>query len=78
MTGVEQRKIDRGQSEVDRICLTVKHRARDADGQLVFAKVGLTSLATDYDYDVIRAIAFIIAGNLGQGADEKQAAAEKE
>lgn len=76
LTGAEQRTIDQASTEVDKVCNMVKHRARDAGGALIFADTPLASLANDYDYDVIRAIAFIIAGNIGQ--DEKMEAIEKE
>lgn len=65
VTGAEQIKIDSGKTEVDRVCLTVHARARHADGQLIFKNTPLASLKTDYDYDVIRAIAYIIASDMG-------------
>lgn len=70
LTGLQQIEIDRAGSEVDRVCQLVKTRALDAQGRAVFADVPLASLKNDYDYDVIRAIAYIIAGNIGQNADE--------
>jgi len=78
LTGVEQRQIDACSNQVDRIAMTVKVRARDASGRLVFADTGLTSLVNDFDFDVLRAIAYIISGDLGQDAEADQEAAEKE
>ena len=76
LTGSQQRQIDAAGSEVDRVCLSVKLRALDSDARQLFAEVPLASLARDYDYDVLRAIAYIIAGNIGQ--DNRDEAIEKE
>ena len=76
LTGVEQKQIDACTTQVDRIAMTVKLRARDADGNRVFNDVGLTSLVNDYDFDVLRAIAYIISGNIGQEQSKEEA--EKE
>lgn len=77
LTGKQQREIDQAQGEVNRVCMLVKLRALDADGKQVFKDVSLSGLANDYDYDVIRTIAYIIAGNIGQDTDPVENA-EKE
>ena len=78
LTGIEQKSIDAGQSEVERVCLTIKHRARDADGKLLFAPVPIESLMHDYDYSVLRAIAYIIASDMTLDDEQQQEQAEKE
>lgn len=78
VTGRQQREIDRAGSEVDRICATVKHRALDASGQPIFADTSLTSLANDYDYDTIRAMAYMIVADLGHDDQHRDEAIEQE
>lgn len=69
LTGAEQKQIDAGASQVERIVLTVKVRARDATGRLLFADTPLASLIHDYDFDVIRAIAYLITGDITDADD---------
>jgi hypothetical protein len=64
LTGAEQKQIEAGAGQVERIALTVKVRARDAGGRLLFGNTGLASLMHDYDFDVIRAIAYLITGDI--------------
>ena len=71
VTGVEQQEIDAASTEVGRTCMTVKVRALNADGSRIFKDVALEGMLNDYDYATIRAIAFVITGNIGQGADEE-------
>jgi len=65
LTGLQQRKIEEAGSDVARVCTTLIQRALDADGNRIFGKVTQASLLNDYDYDVLRTIAYIISGNLG-------------
>jgi len=78
LTGKQQRQIDEAGTEVGRVCLSVKLRALDAAGEAIFADTALAGMMQDYDYDVLRAIAYIIAGNIGQDSNEKGAEIEKE
>lgn len=78
LTGKQQQQIDAARDEVSRVCMSVKVRALDAAGAPVFADVPLVSLVNDYDYSVMRAIAYIIAGDIGQDDDTKIEAFEKE
>lgn len=78
LTGIEQKAIDECDTPVTRLAMIVKTRARDASGKLIFASTGLASLTHDYDFDVIRAIAYLITGNIGGDADDQIEAAVKE
>jgi len=78
LTGAQQREINSASDEVGRVCQSVKVRALDASGVQIFADTPLASMATDYNYDVIRSIAYIIAGDIGQGIDDKIEDIEKE
>jgi len=78
LTGKQQLIIDKASTEVAKVCAMVKERALDTDGKKIFKGVTLTGLANDFDYDVIRAIAFIIAGDIGQDSEEVQEQVEKE
>lgn len=79
LTGVEQQQIDQASSVVERTAMVLKVRARDAQGNLIFKDTGLTGLINDYDYDTIRAISYLITGNITHIDPEKaQADAEKE
>lgn len=78
LTGKQQRLIDQAGTEVAKVCAMVKHRALDAEGNKIFSGVSLASLENDYDYNVIRALAFIIAGDIGQNVDDTVGEIEKE
>jgi len=71
LTGTQQREIDSAGDEIARVCQSVKVRALDANGSPVFAETPLASMSVDYDYNVIRSIAYIIAGDIGQDVDDK-------
>ena len=73
VTGAQQIEIDQGKNEVDRVCLTLKVRALDAEGRQIFRDTPLVSLKNDFDYDVIRAIVYIIVSDIGQGEDVSEA-----
>jgi len=70
LTGAQQIIIDQGKTEVERVCRVLQQRALDADGNPVFAKEPMVSLQTDYDFDVIRQIVFLISTNFGQDAQK--------
>ena len=78
LTGVQQRQIEEASTTVDRNCMTVKVRALNEAGDQVFEKVPLVSLNRDYDYSVLRAIAYLMVTEIGQDADERQDEIEKE
>ena len=67
LTGAQQKQIDQFNSLVERTCMTVKVRALSADGARIFAKTPIESLVNDFDYEVIRAIAYLMA--IGTPAD---------
>lgn len=78
LTGVEQQQIDACNTPAERIAMTVKVRARDASGRLIFADTGLTGLINDFDFDVLRALAYLIAGDISADADQQIEDAAKE
>lgn len=78
LTGEIQKIIDGAGDYVSRTCLTVKSRALDADGKLIFKKTPIESLAADYDYSVLRAIAYLMATDISGDIDEQIEATEKE
>ena len=69
LTGAQQLAIEQGQSDVDRICLTLKQRALDADGRPIFQNTPLESLKQDYDFSVLRSIAFLMSMEIGEQMD---------
>lgn len=69
LTGAEQMKIEAFDNAVQRNCMTVKVRARDADGKLIFADTAIESMINDFDYAVIRAIAFLMVSDFGDDPD---------
>ena len=71
LTGAEQKKIDGFQTNVEKICATVKFRARDADGKLIFKATPIESLIHDYEFQVLQAISFLMVTGMNQNADEK-------
>lgn len=77
LTGAQQKQIDAAGSQVDRIALTVKLRALNAAGRPIFADTPLASLVHDYDFDVIRAIAYLITGNITDADDAVEDAAKE-
>ena len=76
LTGAEQLKIEAFGNSVDRNLMTVKVRARDPDGALVFNGVPIESMRVDYDYNVMRAIAYLMM--VDTGGDDKIEVIEKE
>ena len=78
LTGVQQREIDKASGEVNKTCMAVKVRALDEKAKPIFADVGLEGMANDYDYSVIRALAFLIMSDIGQDPDDLQEDTEKE
>ncbi len=79
LTGNVQSEIDQAGDQNSRVAMTVKLRARDAEGRLIFKDTALVSLMTDYDFDTIRTIAFLIttdpdrleaAGDLNDQVDQ--------
>lgn len=78
VTGAQQSEIEKGKTEVDRVCLTLKVRALDIDGGLAYQKTPLISLKTDYDYDVIKTIVYLMVSDLGQDIEARQEQIEKE
>ena len=67
LTGAEQQKIDSYDNEVSRSCAVLLTRARDESGALIWAGESVQGLLNDFDYDVIRAIAFLITMGSGLG-----------
>jgi len=65
-TGAQQIKIDGFSTEAERQAMTVKVRALDKNGVPIFADTAIESLMNDYDFDVIKTIAFLIVTNMGQ------------
>lgn len=78
LTGTQQKRIDAFTDYVTRTCATVKFRALDADGKLIFANVPVESLLNDFDYSVIRAIAYLMATQLPDDIGESIEELEKE
>ena len=78
LTGVQQKKIEACSNVVDRIAMTVKVRARDQDRKKVFKNTPLESLVNDYDFSVIRAIAYLMASDMGGDPDDETEKAAKE
>lgn len=78
LTGVEQKKIDSFSSNVGKICATVKYRARDEKGRLVFADLPVESLENDFDFQVLQALAFMMVAGMGHDAVDKIGEFEKE
>lgn len=65
LTGIEQQRIEAFDDNVKKICMTVKVRARDAGGNLIFDNVPIESMMRDFDYSVLRAIAFLMVADFG-------------
>jgi len=78
VTGAQQTEVEKGKTEVDRVCLTLKVRALDSQGVLVFKQTPLISLKTDFDYDVIKTIVYLMVSDLGQDMEARQDEIEKE
>lgn len=78
LTGAQQKRIDAFTDYVTRTCATVKFRALDAGGKMVFDKVPIESLVNDYDYSVLRAIAYLMQTQLPEDSAESIEALEKE
>ena len=78
ITGAQQTEVEKGKTEVDRVCLTLKVRALDSDGNLAFKKTPLVSLKSDFDYDVIKTIVYLMVSDMGQDISERQDEIEKE
>jgi len=78
LTGKAQKKIDEFSTIVERTCATVKFRALDEAGNLVFSKTPMASLTHDYDYNVLRAIAYLMATEVPDDIDERSEDLEKE
>jgi len=70
LTGETQKRIEGFGGLVERNCATVKFRALDKSGRLVFGDTPIESLMHDFDYSVIRAIAFLMQTDLDGGMDE--------
>lgn len=78
LTGAQQKTIESFTTRVEQTCMTVKLRALDANGAPVFADVPVESLMHDYDYSVIRAIAFLITTDTHHDSDMALEGIEKE
>ena len=78
LTGADQLKIEAFEKTVDRTLMMVKVRARDESGSLIFSGVAIESLRADYDYNVMRAIAYLMLMDVGNDVDEKLEVIEKE
>lgn len=78
LTGKQQHQIDQASGEVNKTCMLVKLRALDENARPVFEGESLVSMTVDYDYSVIRALAFLMASDIGQDIESDQVAAEKE
>lgn len=70
LTGAEQKKIEAFGDTVDRVLMSIKIRARDADSALIFADAAIEGLRSQYDYNVMRAIAYLMATDIGNDIDE--------
>lgn len=64
LTGVEQKKIDEAGTQAERIAMVLKVRARDWCGRLIFADDSLAGIINDFDFDTIRAISYLISGDI--------------
>lgn len=71
LTGAQQKQIEEAGTDVDRQCMAVKVRALNKDRSPIFSDTPLASLTHDYDFNVIRAIAFLMATDMGQDNQEE-------
>lgn len=78
LTGNEQKSIESFDNSVDRILMSIKVRARDSEGKLIFESTPIESLRSQYDYNVMRAIGYLMATDMGNDTDETIEALEKE
>ncbi len=78
LTGIEQKKIELASNQVDKILLTVKVRARDEDRNLIFDKMPLETLLRDYDFQVMRAIPYIMVSDTGYSQEDEISDLSKE
>lgn len=78
LTGTQQKYIDSFTDTVSRTCAVVKMRALDENGARVFKDIPIESLVNDYDYTVIRAIAYLMATQTEADIDEQIEVIEKE
>lgn len=78
LTADVQQKIDIADGAIGRVCMTVKMRARDVDDKLIFSNTPLESLRRDFDFDVLKSIAYLIATDFGVDVDDKIEGFKKE
>lgn len=80
ITGVEQEQIDACSTAVGRTCMSLKLRARNEDGSLIFKKDTLEGMKNDYDQDVVKSIVFFMNMRAGydQDVEDRQESIEKE
>lgn len=78
LTGEQQKKIEAFDNQVDRLLMSVKVRALDADGKPVFAGVPIESMRGDFDFSVMRSIGYLMATDSTVNIDEAIEESEKE
>jgi hypothetical protein len=76
LTGETQKKIDAFETSIERVCMTVKARALDENGKPIFKSTPIESLMHDFDFMVLRSIAYLMATD--SGIDELIEDSEKE
>jgi hypothetical protein len=66
LTGVQQKQVDKLDTEVGRTLMMLKVRSLDEKGKELFIDTPMASLENEFDYGVIRTIVFLMLSGMGQ------------
>ncbi len=78
ITGIQQKQIEAmsANSQAEGVCMSVKVRALDKDGRLIFGNTPIESMTHDYNYTVLLKIFLCMSG--GAPVEAERGELEKE